>query len=252
MEIQRYSIGNFMVSNVNLESAIDYINDAISTGRFGYICVSNARSSYQSNFEKDYCRIQNNSLLTVPDGRPLIWIAHNLGYKNVGQIAGNELFHELLKISNKYGYSHFFYGSTPETIEKMKERMRIEYPFATLIKACSPPFQPLEEYDIEALIEEINELAPTFFWIGLGAPKQERLMALLQPKLKSTICIGVGLAFEYYAGNVKRAPKIVRKIGFEWLYRDLQQRRKRTPPFYKIFVWTIKQLIYSKITQKTF
>ncbi len=250
--MQRFSIGKFQVSRVNIKSAVEYINQSIRNNKLGYICVSNARSAYQSNQEEDYCEIQNTSLLTVPDGRPIQWIAHNLGYNNVNQIAGHDLFKALLSESTKYGYTHYFFGSTNSTLDKMRERLSLEYPQVKLLKVYSPPFQPLEKFNIDELAKELNQLKPTFFWIGLGAPKQERLMALLQPKLKYTICIGIGLVFEYYAGNVKRAPKLIRKIGLEWLYRDVQQRRKRIPPFYLIFNWTIKQLIYSKFKKSTF
>lgn len=239
-----FSIGKFNVSQVNLPSALDFIKDSLDAQRYGYICVSNARVAYQSNHDPEYCAIQNNSLLTVPDGKPLVWIAHNQGYKNVGQVAGNELFHGLLGESAKYRYSHYFYGSTPSTIEKMKERVSHEYPDAKIVGAVSPPFQPIEAYDIDSLAEEINRIAPTFFWVGLGAPKQERLMALLQPKLKGTICIGVGLVFEYYAGTVKRAPKWARKMGLEGMCRLVQQP-ERIKMFRRPFFWTLNQIFKS-------
>lgn len=243
----RFSIGDFRLSRVDLKRALRAVEAAVERGDVGYICVSNARSCYQSNHEADYCRIQNGSLLTLPDGRPLVWIAHYKGYRDVDQVAGNDLFHALLKVSGERGYSHYFYGSTPETIEKMRSRAGVEYPGAEIKAAVAPPFQPLEEFDIPRLAEEINALAPTFFWIGLGAPKQERLMALLQPHLKHTICIGVGLVFEYYAGNVKRAPEWVRKLGLEWLVRSLQQpfhSKKRNFPI--VFLWMLRELLKSK------
>lgn len=244
--MERYSIGLFKVSKTNLSGVLTKISDSLLKGKHGYICVSNARVAYQSNHDPEYCAIQNNSLLTVPDGKPLVWIAHNMGYKDVGQVAGNELFHALLGESVKHGYTHYFYGSTPSTIEKMKQRAAVEYPKARIVGAVSPPFQPIEAYDIDSLADDINRLSPTFFWVGLGAPKQERLMALLQPKLKNTICIGVGLVFEYYAGTVKRAPKWARKIGLEWLARSLQQP-KRWLVFYKPFFWTVYQISKSYI-----
>lgn len=244
--MERYNIGLFKISKVNLSKALSYIYDSIIHNQLGYICVSNARVAYQSNYDDEYCAIQNNSLLTVPDGKPLVWIAHNNGYSEVGQVAGNELFHALLNESSKYNYTHYFYGSTPSTIERIQERVSKEYPDAKIVGAVSPPFQPIEAYDIDSLAAEINRTAPTFFWVGLGAPKQERLMALLQPKLKSTICIGIGLVFEYYAGTVKRAPKWARKMGLEWLIRSIQQP-KRWLIFYKPFLWTINQIVKSYI-----
>ena len=244
--MQRFSIGDFKVSRVNLDSAVDYIGRCVRDKKYGYVCVSNARVAYQSNHDADYCHIQNSSLLTVPDGKPLVWIAHNQGYKEVGQVAGNELFHALLSKSKTEGYSHYFYGSTPSTISKMMARVAKEYPEAKIADAVSPPFQPIEAYDIDALAKEINEKAPTFFWVGLGAPKQERLMALLQPKLKSTICLGVGLVFEYYAGTVKRAPSWARKMGMEWLVRSVQQPKVFCKRMIVPFGWTLLQLTKSK------
>lgn len=243
--MERFSIGNFKVSRVNLSSALDYIKQSLNNNKYGYICVSNSRVAYQSNHDEEYCAIQNGSLLTVPDGKPLVWIAHNKGYKEVGQVAGNELFHALLKESEENGYSHYFYGSTPATIDKMRLRVASEYPEAKLVNAVSPPFQPIESFDVDTLADEINRLSPTFFWVGLGAPKQERIMALLQPKLKSTICIGVGLVFEYYAGTVKRAPLWARKLGLEWLIR-VSQQPKRIKLLWRPYLWTIKELILSK------
>lgn len=243
--MKRFPIGRLQVSRTNLANVIERIAETIKQGQIGYICVSNARVAYQANHDPGYCAIQNNSLLTVPDGKPLVWIAHNKGYKDVGQVTGNELFHALMNESEKHGYSHYFYGSTPSTIDKMKERVADEYPAARILGAVSPPFQPIEAYDIDKLAREINRVAPTFFWVGLGAPKQERLMALLQPRLTHTICIGVGLVFEYYAGTVKRAPKWARKVGLEWLVRMLQQP-KRLKMFGIPFLWTLGKIVTSR------
>lgn len=248
-DIPRFSIGKFKVSIVNLQSTLDYIAECIRNEHYGYICVSNARVAYRSNKEPEYCDIQNNSLLTLPDGKPLSWIAHNKGIAEVSQVAGNELFHALLGESGKQGYTHYFYGSTPYTIREMTARAAKDYPEAKILKAVSPPFQSIDNYDIDSLAEEINRIAPTFFWVGLGAPKQERLMAKLQPKLKRTICIGVGLVFEYYAGTVKRAPLWARKIGMEWLVRIVQQPR-RIKMFFIPFIWTLKEIGKSKKTNQ--
>ena len=108
--MQRYSIGKFHVSRVNLQSAVAFLEQSLNDGCRGYVCVSNARVAYQSNHDPAYCEIQNNSLLTVPDGKPLVWIAHNQGLKDVGQVAGNELFHALLKESQQKATAIFSMG----------------------------------------------------------------------------------------------------------------------------------------------
>ncbi|MGC9353284.1 MAG: WecB/TagA/CpsF family glycosyltransferase [Mariniphaga sp.] len=242
--VERYNIGRVAISKTNLEKTINAINEAIRRNEPGYICVTNSRTTYLANRESTYCHIQNNSLLTVPDGVPLVWIAHNFGHKEVERVSGPDLLNAILKISVDNGYSHYFYGSTPEAISKIGNNLKFKYPGLIVKDAVSPPFQPLEVFDIEGLAKELNVLKPTFFWCGLGAPKQERLIALLQPKLEHTMCIGVGLAFEYLAGTIRRAPKWMQISGLEWFYR-LSQQPQNIRRAVRPFSWVIKNLVLS-------
>lgn len=242
----RFNVKKINISVVNMDLTLRYIYKSLISNELGYICVTNARTSYLANHDTEYCEIQNNSLLTVPDGMPLVWIANNLGYKEVSKVSGKDLMDAIFKISVKNRYSHYFYGSSQNTIDLLQKNLRNQYPELEIKGAVSPPFQPLEDYDIDALAEEVNSLKPTFFWCGLGAPKQENLMALLQPNLKQTISVGVGLAFEYYAGTVKRVPKNIEKLGLEWFYR-LSQQPKKIGRFVKPFIFISKFFIKSKV-----
>lgn len=221
--MKRFSINKIHISITNLSSTIAYLNECIKKNVSGYVCVTNARTTYLANHDTSYCNIQNNSLLTVPDGMPLVWIAHNKNNKSVGKVSGKDLMDALFQVSIENGYSHYFYGCSENTINLLRKNLSTKYPGLNIKAAISPPFQPLEDYDFSELANHINDLKPTFFWCGLGAPKQERLMALIQPHLKHTISIGVGLAFEYFAGTVKRAPVFMQKNGLEWLYRIYRQ-----------------------------
>jgi N-acetylglucosaminyldiphosphoundecaprenol N-acetyl-beta-D-mannosaminyltransferase len=176
---------------------------------------------------------------------PLVWIAHKQGYKQTGKISGKDFMDAVFSASVENGYSHYFYGSTAETIGQIQLRLKEKYPGISILGAVSPPFQKIEEFDIDALAEKINELSPTFFWCGLGAPKQEFLISRLQEKLASTFSVGVGLAFEYYGGTVRRAPLWMRNAGLEWLYR-LSQQPKNIPRAVKPFLWVMKHLLLTR------
>ena len=241
---ERFYIGDIGISRVNLHSTLDVIDSTLRKNKIGYICVTNSRVAHYANQHKEYCSIQNNSLLSVPDGVPLVWMAHNVGLKEVDKVSGKDLMDALFEISAKKNYSHYFYGSTPETINKLESNLMSQYPGIDIAGAVSPPFQPVEEFNIDEIANEINKVKPSFFWCGLGAPKQELLIAKLQPKLESTICIGVGLAFEYIAGTVKRAPQWLRNIGLEWMYR-LAQQPKNMSRAVRPLTWMGVQVIKS-------
>lgn len=242
--MNRFKIGDINISNVNLNKVILEINNYISNRSYGYICVTNARTVYRSNRDKYYCSIQNNSLFTVPDGMPLVWIANNKGFKDVSKVSGKDLMDKIFEISKSNNYSHYFYGCSQETLVLLQENLKLNYPGIDIKATVSPPFQPIEKFDVNSLALHINTLKPTFFWCGLGAPKQEILMSILQPKLESTMSVGVGLAFEYIAGTVKRAPKIFSDSGLEWVFR-LSQQPKNIKRAIKPLTWMFVQLICS-------
>jgi N-acetylglucosaminyldiphosphoundecaprenol N-acetyl-beta-D-mannosaminyltransferase len=246
----RFNVGKIEITSTDLSSCINSIRETIRNGSQGYICVTNVRTAYLANKNPDYLRIQNISLMTVPDGMPLVWYAHRTGHKNVGRVCGLDLMNGIFKSSAAEKYSHYFYGSTAGTIAELVENVKADHPGIDIRKAISPPFQPVDEMNIEELASDINQLQPTFFWIGLGAPKQEYLMARLQPLLKNTICVGVGLSFEYLAGTVKRAPAWAQRSGLEWIFRIAQQPKK-TGRVILPFSWFLGIYFKAFLTAKT-
>ena len=251
MTITRFNIDKILISNININTTIEAIDLAISNNKPGYICVTNSRTAYLANHNPEYCKIQNNSMLTIPDGTPLVWIAHKRGFDKVGRVSGPDLLNMLLSLSETKKYSHYFYGSSPQTIQLIENNIRKRYQTIDIKGLISPPFQPIESFNINELAIDLNRLKPTFFWCGLGAPKQERFIALLQPKLESTICIGVGLAFEYIAGTVKRAPTWMQKFGLEWLYR-LAQQPKNIRRAIRPLSWIFTKLLTSSKEMNTY
>jgi len=243
-------IGDVGISEVNILDVVRCIREMSDSNNPGYVCVCNSRSLYYAKKDKTYLAVQNGSAITVADGMPLVWIANNLGFKNVGKVSGKDLMDELFSVSVANNYSHYFYGSTPEVLDKMNFNLIRRYPGLDIVKSFSPPFQDVEEFDIDSLAYEINHQKPTFFWCGLGAPKQEVIISRLQPMLKSTICIGVGLAFEYYAETVKRAPLWMQDHGMEWMYRLVQQPKnipRAIAPLLQIYKMYIFSFFFKKI-----
>ena len=86
----RFSVKKVNISITNLRDTVAFLNNCIEKEEYGYICVTNARTSYLANKNKYYCQIQNNSLMTVPDGTPLVWIANNKGVDGVGKVSGKD------------------------------------------------------------------------------------------------------------------------------------------------------------------
>ena len=148
---------------------------------------------------------------------------------------------ELLKESGTKHYRHYFYGSTQETLDILREKITEKYPGAVIAGMYSPPFRPLTADEDAKIVEKINAAEPDFVWVGLGAPKQERWMAAHENRVRA-LMLGVGAAFDYEAGNIRRAPAWMQHCTLEWLYRLMQDPKRL---FKRYFVTNTKFLWWS-------
>jgi N-acetylglucosaminyldiphosphoundecaprenol N-acetyl-beta-D-mannosaminyltransferase len=138
------------------------------------------------------------------------------------------------------GYSHFFYGSSTDTLDKMKNMLEERYPGIKIAGMYAPPFRALTDKEDLENIDMIKKADSDFIWVGLGAPKQEQWM-YAHNGMFNGVMVGVGAAFDYAAGNIKRAPMIMQKLSLEWLYRLLQDPKR----LWKRYVTTnFKFIIY--------
>ena len=157
-----------------------------------------------------------------------------------------DLLDEILKISAKKKYKHYFYGSTKETLDKLKLAINEKYGNVNIVGTYSPPFKELTDDEDVDIVNNINEAKPDFVWVGLGSPKQENWMYKHKGRVNA-LMIGVGAAFDYLAGNIKRAPMWMQKLNLEWLYRLIQDPVRL---FSRYLYTNIKFIIYAVILGK--
>ena len=210
------------IAAIDMEWLLEFTTTHIKELSGDYICVSNVHTTVTASEDEEYRAIQNGGIMAIPDGGPLSTVGRKRGAEKMNRTTGPSYMGEMLKIG---GYRHFFYGSTPETLEKLYQNLTHDYPQSTIAGMYSPPFRPMTEEEDEAIVGRINETSPDFIWVGLGAPKQEKWMATHQGKVKG-LMVGVGAAFDYYAGNIERAPQWMQRANLEWVYRLVQDPKR--------------------------
>lgn len=213
------------IAAINMEWLLDYLIKNIQDLKGDYICVSNVHTTVTSYEDSSYCAVQNGGLMAIPDGGPLSSVGRKRGHEKMARTTGPSLMGEVFQISAEKGYRHYFYGSTEKTLKLLEEKLKENYPGMQIAGMYSPPFRPLTEEEDKKIIEKINETNPDFVWIGLGAPKQEKWMAAHQGQIDG-LMLGVGAGFDYYAGNIDRAPEWMQKHNLEWLYRLIQDPKR--------------------------
>jgi N-acetylglucosaminyldiphosphoundecaprenol N-acetyl-beta-D-mannosaminyltransferase len=189
-------------------------------------------------YDWDIRSITNNSFLSLADGKPLYWVGRAKGASELGHVPGPDFFKEALARFPQHG--HFFYGSRPEVLSRLLVAAK---QLSIGLKVCgsiSPPFRPLTEDERLEHYRMIRESGAAFVWVGLGAPRQERWMAQAWEHLRPSVLLGVGAAFDFQAGSVRRAPHQFSKMGLEWMYRLVQEPRrlwKRYLVTNSLFAW---------------
>ena len=229
------------ISVTNMEDTITYLTENLSELRGKYICVSNVHTTIMSYRDEEYRKIQNEAAMALPDGKPLSIVSRMRGFSEAERVPGPDLMPEIFKLSVERGYRHYFYGSTQKTLDLLKEQLQKKYPELQIVGMYSPPFRQLSEEEDKEIIDRINDCKPDFIWVALGAPKQEYWMYEHKHKVNG-IMLGVGAAFDFEAGTVKRAPKWMQEMCLEWLHRLLQDPKRLFSRYVSTnfsFIWNV-------------
>ncbi len=227
------------IATINMAWLMEFTSKYIKDLSGDYLCVSNVHTTVIAWENEDYREMQNGGIMAIPDGVPLAMISRRRGYTQTSRTDGPRYMLEVLKVSAERGYRHFFYGSTQETLDKIREVLERDYPGTTVVGMYSPPFRPLTEEEDKQVIAMLNEAKPDFIWVGLGAPKQECFMAVHQGKVHG-LMVGIGAGFDYLAGSIRRAPMWMQEHSLEWFYRMIQEPKRlfwRYVRTNSIFIW---------------
>lgn len=241
-QIPTCNIMGVNLAAIDMEWLVDFTKKNIKELSGDYLCVSNVHTTVMSYDDESYCAVQNGGIMAIPDGGPLSSVGRRRGFSEMKRTPGPDYMKEILKISAKEGYRHYFYGSTEGTLDKLQKTLNQDYQGVVIAGMYSPPFRQLSEEEDEEIIRAINESNADFIWVGLGAPKQERWMSAHQGKVKGFM-VGVGAAFDYEAGNIDRAPMWMQKINLEWLYRLLQEPKR----LFKRYFYTNTKFIWNAV-----
>ena len=195
-------------------------------GQSRYVVASGMHAVMEAQRSTTFKEVVEAADLFVLDGISLVWTARLRGFPIKKRVCGLDLMWEFFKIAEQKGYSNFFYGDTEETLQELKSRLKQRFPGLKIAGVHSPPFRTLTPEEDQEEMELINRSGADVVWVGLGLPKQETWMFDHRQKLDAPVAVGVGAAFKFLSGNVKRAPPMVGDHGLEWLWRFSREPRR--------------------------
>ena len=231
---------NIMKMSEVLEKMSGWIKN--ERNKFHWIIVTGMHGISEANKNEKFKKKLSFADLFVPDGISLVWLAKLKGFEAKERISGADLMKEFFKLSEKNNFSNYFYGDTNETLNLLNKKVKKDFPNLKIVGTYSPPFRELSETEENKIIERINNSNADVLWVALGLPKQEKWIYKNREKLKVPVVVGVGAAFKFLSGKVKRAPVWVGSLGLEWLWRLITEPKttwKRVFIDMPFFMWLV-------------
>ncbi len=186
----------------------------------------NPHSYITANSDGMFKEALNDSDLLIPDGSGIVLAAKMINKKTINKIAGADLHTFLLSKMNEEGGKVFYMGSSQNTLDKIEEKIKNEYPNIT-VQSYSPPFKPeFTQEEDTVIVNLINDFKPNILFVGMTAPKQEKWLHQHKDNLHFNVASSIGAVFDFYAGTVKRPSQIWVNLHLEWLPRLINEPKR--------------------------
>ncbi|MCV2370161.1 WecB/TagA/CpsF family glycosyltransferase [Roseateles oligotrophus] len=214
-----------LIDPVSWDEALERIGQLARRRQSSYVGICNAHSVVTAAQDPAFAAALAGSNMNTPDGAPVAWMLRKLGHPTQQRINGPDLMLRYCALASQRDESIFLYGASSDTLNLLQQRLAQDWPTLKIAGAYSPPFRPLSAEEDAAIVKLINDSGAGTVWVSLGCPKQELWMAKQRGHINA-VMIGVGAAFDYHAGTLRRAPLWMQKRGLEWFYRLVTEPRR--------------------------
>lgn len=213
------------VDAVGMRTALERIEGALANQQKGYICMAGVHGIMEAQRNAATREALDQSLMTLPDGMPIVWVGRSQGLNWMERVTGPDLMLEVFRSREFSRYTHFFYGGKPGVARELGARLSKRFPWARVVGTYTPPFRMLTADEESAFISTIDRLRPSIIWVGISTPRQEMFMQKSLPLLDTNLMFGVGAAFDFHTGRIRDCSDWIKRAGLQWLHRLLQDPR---------------------------
>lgn len=221
--------------------------------RCRYVVTPNVDHVVMYQHRPDLRKAYADASLVLADGAPVVWASRLLRKVLPERVAGSDLVPAVLETACKSrdGQSQplrvFVLGAAPGVADKAARRIGRQYGGIEVVGTYSPPLGfENDEAENERILRRVGEVQPDLLVVGLGAPKQELWVQQNHRRLKAKVALCVGATIDFLAGQRRRSPVWMRRVGLEWLYRAAREPR-RLARRYARDAWIFPQLFWQEV-----
>jgi N-acetylglucosaminyldiphosphoundecaprenol N-acetyl-beta-D-mannosaminyltransferase len=218
-----YSICGLPFDAVDIEGAAKIIDESIAAKSDCFISTPNVNFAISAQQNDAFFYSVLNSDISIIDGAPLLGIAKLLKLPFHQRVAGSDLFQFLSNRNCERKIKVFFFGGEKGIAELAHENLNKVSHGMESVGFYDPGFVDVAAMSTENIIHEINACEPDFIVVALGAAKGQKWIMQNKDRLSAPVISHLGAVINFLAGTVKRAPSGWQRLGFEWLWRIVQE-----------------------------
>ena len=238
--------------NVSILSVDTIVKNALDGTKLSVVNTINPHSYIEAKRDRTFYNALQDSDVLIPDGSGIVLAAKMINKVALGKIAGTDLFYESMKQLNTCKGKVFFLGSSEKVLNIISEKGSKEFPNVSM-QTLSPPYKEnFDQSDIDSFIKAINTFKPDVLFVGLTAPKQEKLIHQIKSQIDVKMVSGIGAVFDFYADTVIRPHPFWLKLHLEWLVRLIGEPKRL---WRRNFVSTplfLREIFFTKLGIKKF
>jgi N-acetylglucosaminyldiphosphoundecaprenol N-acetyl-beta-D-mannosaminyltransferase len=222
----RIDLAGVLIDQLDLPSAVRRIRGFLDAGGTHQVVTVNLDFISIAQRDPVFRATINEADLAVADGMPLVWVSRLRGRPLAQRVAGVDLVDQSCQLAAELGRRVFLLGAAPGVAEAAGRTMEARYPGLRVADVYAPPFGPIPRAEDDHIVRRIEQAAPDFLFVALGAPRQDLWIRAHHGRLHVPVAMGVGCVLDLLAGVVRRAPGWMQGTGLEWSYRLVQEPRR--------------------------
>ena len=205
----------------------------IRRGRPSYAITANMNYAMLSAADVGLQAANLGAAFIVADGMPLVWMSRLKGRPLPERVTGADLVPALCERAAEKGFRVLLLGGSPGVAETAKKRLQDQFPLLRMKSMEAPKFRGLSGAANERMIAGVKAERPDLLLLACAQPEGELWLASHCKELGVPVCVQIGAAVDFAAGTIARAPRLVQKIGLEWLYRLGREPRRLANRYFR-------------------
>lgn len=207
------------LSTMTRREAAEAVMRLIERGRPSFFITANAHYAMLTAERPELRALNDRAAFLLADGAPMVWASRRGPVPIPERVAGSDLVYDLCEHAARLGRRVYLLGGAEGIAEEASRRLRSLYPGLIVAGTACPPPGSLSGEGCRRLIAEVREARPDLLMVALGQPKGELWLDEHLEELGVPVSVQVGATLDFVAGRVRRAPRLIQKVGMEWAFR---------------------------------